>query len=109
MNYLDMAAVGKHATRLEIKNGTNRPRAVWVELWGHDYTLLPLESIELITWGKIEPPEVSVEEHADATAIVLSPSARDGLTFGDHVIHKDGVLLKPGYQRREGLEAGLTY
>ena len=107
MRFFDESMVGANSTRFAIRNGTSRPRIVWVELWAADYTLLPLESLELVHWGLIAaPPEVT--EYHDRAVIVLS-SCGDEMTFGHYVIHQNGILLEPGHQRQAGLDAGLVY
>jgi hypothetical protein len=106
LKYLDLAAMGENAVRLSLRNDTKRPRVVWVELWGDDYTLLAGESLELIVGGRTNTPALDLELGDDWVKVILAP---DGETFGDYVAHQNGVVLESGYQRQSGLDAGLKY
>ena len=103
----DESLVGANSTRFEIRNGTARPRIVWVELWADDYTLFPGEFLEFVHWGRVDAPP-SVTEYNDQTVIVLSPCT-DEMTFGNYLVHQEGILLQSGHQRQAGMDAGLVY
>ncbi|MDB5350890.1 MAG: hypothetical protein JWN86_2137 [Planctomycetota bacterium] len=108
MTYFDRTLIGKNSVSFQIRNGTDRPRAIWIELWSHDYTLLPLESMEIVVWGRAETPQVEITENALSTVIVLSPPPGE-MSFGEYIVHQYGVVLEPAYQRQAGLDAGLEY
>jgi hypothetical protein len=108
VRFLDMSVAGKSFTKFSIRNGADRPRVIWIELHGHDYTLLPLESLELIIWGRAEIPQIEVTEDVDWSSVLLSPPAGESVV-GEYLVHQNGVLLDSGHQRQEGMKAGLTY
>lgn len=45
--------MAKSFTRIGISNGRDeqRPRVIYVEPWGRDYTLLPGEDLEIVAYG----------------------------------------------------------
>ncbi len=44
------------STKLDFKNSHKRAHVVAVEPWGHDYTLMPNESLSIIAFGDLAVP-----------------------------------------------------
>ena len=84
-----------------VGNDTDRPRIVWVEPWGEDYTLFPKEKIEIIARHTLEPPWFEVFEHDDSTEVSIEGQ------INDYDVLQMGKKIQCGHRRQDSLDAGL--
>jgi len=74
--------------------GNTRPREVYVEPWGEDYTLLPGESLEIIAFGPEVTPGFDIVEFDGATAVYCNNTSTFEVRQGDR-------KLECGHRRGE--------
>ena len=86
--------------KIVVENNTQRPRIVWVEPWGEDYTLLPREQLEIVSRDDSQQPFVHVVERQDSTAVHVDVG-------GCTEIIQNGTRLECGHNRKAALDAGL--
>jgi hypothetical protein len=90
-----------HSARIAIENDTDKPRIVWVEPWGEDYTLFPREKLEIIARNVAGSPWFHLVEHGDSCQVFI-----ENIT-NDYTVVQDGVELACGHQRKAAMDAGL--
>jgi hypothetical protein len=88
--------------KIAVSNSTKRPRIVWVEPWGEDYTLLPGEELELLCRDDTEQPWFHVVEWEDGSQIYVEQG-------GYFEVLQQGKRIECGHNRQAGQEAGLSY
>jgi len=89
------------SARIVIENDTERPRVVWVEPWGEDYTLLSHEKLEIIARNHVEQPWFQVVEFGHGCSVYL-----EGIT-NDYNVLQDGREIQCGHQRQAARDAEL--
>jgi hypothetical protein len=92
-----------YSAKAAVENATDRPRIVWVEPWGEDFTLLPKEKLEVIARNGSEPLWFHVIEHREGTQVYI-----EGYT-NDYEVIQNGRPLHCGHQRQEAMDAGLKF
>jgi hypothetical protein len=99
---------GTYLARLGVENDTDRPRIVWVEPWGEDYTLLPKERLEIVVQSTLETPWFNVIEHADSTQVYIEGQSNEGQP-NDYDALQMGKKILCGHRRQAALDAGLRF
>ena len=94
-----MREIPTNSASLHVKNETDRPRLIWIEPWGADYTILTHECFELVARGQ-EPIWFYVVEHAGSTQVWLQNS-------DDCEARINSIPVQCGHQRQDALDAGL--
>ena len=77
---------------LHLGNDTDRPRTIYVEPWGEDFTLRPGEALEVAAFSKGDPPYFHMVWNDDGTQIFCENT-------DDFVVTADGRQLECGHQR----------
>ncbi len=90
-----------YSVRIVIENDTDRPRTVWVEPWGEDFTLLPKEKLEIIARNDAEQPWFQVDEFGRRCKVYLET------IVNDYEVVQSGVVIQCGHQRQVAMDAGL--
>jgi hypothetical protein len=96
-----MEGAGSYSAKIVIENDTDRPRIVWVEPWGEDYTLLPKEKLEVIVRNGSEPLWFHVVEYVEGCQVYV-----EGYT-NDYEVTQNDRIRYCGHQRRAAIDAGL--
>lgn len=91
-----------NTVRIGISNGSDRPRIVCIEPWGEDYTLLPQETLELISWGASKPYFI-LNESNEVTRVWL-----EGDIEG-YEVTQNASRIHCGHQRQAAIDAGLEF
>jgi hypothetical protein len=89
-----------YAAKLAMSNSTNRPRIVWVEPWGEDYTLMPGEELLITAEDTAEQPWFHVVELADSSQVYIEAG-------GAFQVLQGSRRLECGHNRHAAQEAGL--
>lgn len=79
-------------TRIGIQNSRSTPRAVYVEPWGPDYTLMPEERLEIFAYGDTAMPWFHIVESEDGVQVYCEETAIFKVMQGDRE-------LECGHQR----------
>lgn len=82
--------------RCGVANRTGRPRAVYIEPWGEDYTLLAEEELEVIAFGASETTWFSIVDWPEAVQVYIEGP----MTHFE--VRQAGVSLQCGHQRQVG-------
>ena len=87
--------------RLGFSNNTKRPRIVWLEPWGEDFTLLSGEQLEIVCRADSGQPWFHVVEHEESTQVYIES--------GDYPeVLQNGQRLECGHNRQVARDAGLS-
>jgi len=87
------SVMDRHSSKIGIRNSCSKPRAVAVEPWANDYTLLPEEELEIIAFGDKAVPWFCVVEWEDTTQVYCEETA-------DFRVIQNGTELKCGHNRQ---------
>ncbi len=87
------------STRLQVLNQTVKPRTVWVEPWGEDFTVLPGDRLEIIAHNGSEAPGFSVVEGSVSTEVFLEAAS----SF--EALH-NGTRVQCGFNRPAAARSG---
>ena len=91
-------------SKFEVDNQTDRPRVVWIEPVGNDYTLLPGERLELVAHDPSMLPWFSVVERFSATQVyIVTPNPMHTI----FVVLQAGGELIVGHNRNAAIAAGI--
>ena len=80
------------STKLDFTNSRKRAHVVAVEPWGHDYTLMPNESLAVIAFGDSAVPWFEFVEWDGSTQIYCEDTIDFKVVQGD-------IELECGHQR----------
>jgi hypothetical protein len=97
-----MSDAGTYSARIVIENNTDRPRIVWVEPWGDDFTLRPKEGLEVVARNGSESLWFQVVEYNEGCQVYIEGS------LCNHDVWQDGQVIHCGHQRQVAIDAGLT-
>jgi hypothetical protein len=86
--------------KLGVQNRTQKPRIIWVEPWGEDFTLLPGEELLVVGRHESEQPWYFVIEWDESSQVYLEAA-------NDFEVVQNGIRLECGHKRQAALEAGL--
>lgn len=96
-----MADPETYSARISIENNTDRPRIVWVEPWGEDFTLRPKEELEILARDGSEPLWFQVIEYNEGCQVYI-----DGSNC-HYDVRQEGQVIQCGHQRQVAIDAGL--
>jgi hypothetical protein len=99
--------MAKFTTKIVFSNSHERPHTIWVEPVGEDFTLLPGESLEIISRGNKTPSYFSVVETEGNTQAYIENKADGFDVLLDFDVLQGGHKLKCGHNRKAALDAGL--
>jgi hypothetical protein len=85
--------MNRYSCKIGITNSRERPHVVAVEPWAEDFTLLPGEELEVVTFGDTTVPWFQVVEW-DGTSQVYCENTVD------FKVLQNGVVLKCGHSRQ---------
>jgi len=94
--------MAKFTGKIGVSNNTKRPRIVWLEPWGEDYTLLPGEQLDIVCHDDSEQSWFHVVEHEESTQVYV-----EGGGYPDVI--QSGQRLACGHNRQAALKAGLKF
>ena len=96
-----MADTESHSARIVIENDTDRPRIVWAEPWGEDYTLRPKEALEVIARDGSQALWFQVIEYNEGCQVYIEGSNCN------HDVLQEGKAIHCGHLRQVAIDAGL--
>jgi hypothetical protein len=95
-----------HTSKIAFSNESNRPRIIWIEPWGADFTLLNKEEIEIVVTDAKAVPWFHVLEHDDCSQVYV-----EGVDLMNcrHKVLQGEKELQIGHNRQHGIDAGFKY
>jgi len=91
-------------TRMDLTNDGGEPLVLWVEPWGHDFTLGPIQTFTLVASSAVDTPYFAQRTSDGSRAVVVYLEGPNDISF---VVLEGGIELACGHNRLSNTNESL--